>query len=210
MIEHESLVHQDTVQGYFMDTYHNLTYKGVMGLKRITEHCRNAEFVAKIEYDVFMNFFKIFESLKFIQEVKKYIACNRLDANTKPIQRGINKDVHKDEFKRLNIYLYTSCSGFAVFMSNDLMPMLYKAALISLFFWVSDFYLFVILPAKIQGVVHYTIRENMSINYQRTYNCFLKYRNKCQLLVGLTNTGEDFLCVNIDKVIDCFALKSED
>ncbi|XP_052062061.1 beta-1,3-galactosyltransferase 1-like [Mytilus californianus] len=189
MIEYESLVHQDIVQGYFMDTYHNLTNKGVMGLKWITEHCKNAEFVAKIDDDVFMNFNKIFGSLKFIKDVNRFLACNRLEADTNPIQRGINDTwyVHRDKFKRLEFYPYTSCSGLAVFISIDLIPLLYKAALISPFFWVDDFYLFGILLAKIHGVVHYGINTHISLNHQRTFNCFSNYGNKCDLLVGLTD-----------------------
>ncbi|XP_052062064.1 beta-1,3-galactosyltransferase 1-like [Mytilus californianus] len=190
IIEYESLVHQDIVQGYFMDTYHNLTNKGVMGLKWITEHCRNAKFVAKIDDDVFINFYKIFESLEFIKEVKKYLACNRLEADTNPIERGINDKwyVHSDVFKGFNFYPYTSCSGLAVFISIDLVPLLYKAALISPFFWVDDFYLFGILPAKIHGVVHYEINAHISFNHRRTFNCFSKYGDKCKLLAGITDT----------------------
>ncbi|XP_071176337.1 beta-1,3-galactosyltransferase 1-like [Mytilus edulis] len=189
MIEYESLVNQDIVQGYFMDTYHNLTNKGVMGLKWITDHCRNAEFVAEIDDDVFMNFHRIFGRLKFIKDRRKYLVCNRLNANSNFIQRGINDKwyVHRDDFKGYKFYPFTSCSGLAVFISIDLVPLLYKAALISPFFWVDDFYLFGILPAKIHGVIHYGINEHVSLNHRRTFNCFTKYKDTCELFAGVTD-----------------------
>ncbi|VDI61405.1 beta-1,3-galactosyltransferase 1 [Mytilus galloprovincialis] len=189
MIEDESLVNQDIVQGYFMDTYHNLTNKRVMGLKWITDHCRNAEFVAKIDDDVFMNFHRIFGRLKSIKDRRKYLVCYRLNANSNFIQRGINDKwyVHRDDFRGFKYYPFTSCSGLAVLISIDLVPLLYKAALISPFFWVDDFYLFGILPAKIPGVIHYGINEHVSLNHRRTFNCFSKYKDNCELFVGLTD-----------------------
>jgi beta-1,3-galactosyltransferase 1 len=54
----------------------------------------------------------------------------------------------------MRYYPYTSCSGLAVFISRDLVPLLYKVAFMSPFFWVDDFYLFGILPAKLDGVIH--------------------------------------------------------
>jgi hypothetical protein len=51
----------------------NLTNKGVMGYKWISEHCRNAEFVAKIDDDAFINFFKLFEEMQYLKDKKRYI-----------------------------------------------------------------------------------------------------------------------------------------
>ena len=35
-----------------MDTYENLTYKAVLGLRWIIDHCQQAKFVLKIDDDV--------------------------------------------------------------------------------------------------------------------------------------------------------------
>ena len=38
----EHVIYNDTVQGDFVDHYHNLSIKGAMGYKWISEHCSNA------------------------------------------------------------------------------------------------------------------------------------------------------------------------
>jgi hypothetical protein len=72
-IEKESEKFKDVVQGYFTDSYRNLTYNGVMGYEWISEHCRNAECVAKIDDDAFINFFKLFEEMQYLKDKKRYI-----------------------------------------------------------------------------------------------------------------------------------------
>ncbi|XP_037949520.1 beta-1,3-galactosyltransferase 5-like [Teleopsis dalmanni] len=42
----------DLVQGNFVDNYHNLTYKHVMGLRWAGSECENAKFVIKIDDDI--------------------------------------------------------------------------------------------------------------------------------------------------------------
>lgn len=186
-IERENSVFKDIVQGHFIDSYHNLTNKGVMGLKWITEYCQNAEFIVKTDDDVFLNFFKVFSEMSQIKNKKKYIACNRLDAGTNYIQRETYGKwyVHEDEFKRMRYYPYTSCSGLAVFISRDLVPLLYRAAFMSPFFWVDDFYLFGILPAKIHGVIHNKINMNITLNHKQGLECYEKFGTQCPFAVSV-------------------------
>jgi beta-1,3-galactosyltransferase 1 len=70
-IEEENKKFKDIVQGQFIDSYRNLTNKGVMGYKWISEHCMNAEIVLKVDDDAFVNFFKYFEEMSHIKEKKK-------------------------------------------------------------------------------------------------------------------------------------------
>ena len=188
-IENENSVHKDIVQGHFIDSYHNLTNKGVMGLKWITEHCQNAEFVVKVDDDVFVNFFKVFKEISFIKHKKRYIMCHRMIEGTNPIQRQVEDKwyVAKDEFKLMNHYPFVSCSGLVVFMSSDLIPLMYTAAFMCPFFWIDDIYLFGILPTKINGVVHHEINANISIYKEETDNCFQKSGSQCKLIAGVAD-----------------------
>lgn len=192
-IEHENYVFKDIVQGHFIDSYHNLTNKGVMGLKWITEYCQNAEFIVKTDDDVFVNFFKVFSEMSEIKSRKKYLACYRFDAGTNYIQREAYDKwyVHKDEFKRRFYYPYTSCSGLVVFISRDLVPLLYKAAFMSPFFWVDDFYLFGILPAKINGVIHKKLNMNITLNHTQGLECYEKFGSLCPFVVSLIIPEKD-------------------
>lgn len=184
-LEYESKIYKDIVQGYFIDSYRNLTNKGVMGYKWITEHCRNAEFVAKIDDDAFINFFKLFEEMSYLKEKKKYIKCNKISKGSMKIIRENDSKwfVQNDEFKDMKRYPHTYCSGFTVFLSTDLVPMLYHAAIGSPFFWVDDFYLFGLLPSKIQGVVHDGLRPNLTLRFPEGFNCYQEQGRKCQYVV---------------------------
>ncbi|CAC5389686.1 unnamed protein product [Mytilus coruscus] len=198
-IEQENLVFHDIIQGKFIDSYRNLTLKGVLGFKWISENCRNAEFAAKIDDDVIVNFFKIFRYFSFIKSKRRYLMCDKVKPNVYPIQRNASDkwNVHNDEFKRMIRYPYTSCLGPAVFISRDLIPILYTTASMSPFFWIEDIYLFGILPSKIPGLVHHGINQNVSYNYQYTADCFVKQRKECGLIVGMPDPRDNNATVKI-------------
>ena len=59
----ENKKYRDSVIGDFVDDYHNLTLKGVMGFRWVSEHCSHARFVLKIDDDVLVNTYKILYSM---------------------------------------------------------------------------------------------------------------------------------------------------
>lgn len=50
----------------FVDTYHNLTYKGIAALRWIDTYCSHATFVLKTDDDIFVNMFSLVRFLKKI------------------------------------------------------------------------------------------------------------------------------------------------
>ena len=58
-LEMESRRHGDLVQGDFLDTYHNLSYKEIMGNLWISEFCEQAEFVVKTDDDQFIDLYEV-------------------------------------------------------------------------------------------------------------------------------------------------------
>jgi len=60
----EAQEYADIVQEDFLDSYHNLTYKGVAALKWITNYCSQAKFVLKTDDDIFVNSFSLIDRLK--------------------------------------------------------------------------------------------------------------------------------------------------
>uniref|UniRef100_A0A8C9FZ83 Hexosyltransferase n=1 Tax=Pavo cristatus TaxID=9049 RepID=A0A8C9FZ83_PAVCR len=55
LLAEESGRHRDVLQQDFLDTYHNLTLKTLMGLQWVSRHCRAARYVLKADTDVFLN-----------------------------------------------------------------------------------------------------------------------------------------------------------
>ena len=58
-LEEESQQHGDLVQGDFLDTYRNLSYKAIMGSLWVAEFCGQAEFVVKIDDDCFLDLYEV-------------------------------------------------------------------------------------------------------------------------------------------------------
>lgn len=63
-IEKENEQFNDIIQGNFIDSYHNLTYKHTMVLKWFTKHCADVNYLIKMDDDVFMNVPNVFEFLR--------------------------------------------------------------------------------------------------------------------------------------------------
>lgn len=51
LIQDESAIHKDIIQGDFKDTYENLTNKTVLGFQWTTNYCRNTDFVLTTDDD---------------------------------------------------------------------------------------------------------------------------------------------------------------
>lgn len=54
-LRQESDQFRGMVQGDFHDSYHNLTYKNLMGLKWTLEHCPEARFIMKVDDDTMID-----------------------------------------------------------------------------------------------------------------------------------------------------------
>ncbi|XP_022299827.1 beta-1,3-galactosyltransferase 1-like [Crassostrea virginica] len=142
-IEMEYNHYGDIVQEDFMDSYRNLTYKGIAALKWITNHCRQATFAIKSDDDIMINFFKIVDEIKH-NTINKYgtkdlILCNQ----------WVRMKVLRDEKSKWYIpktqfepdYFPPYCSGSAFILSVDVCEKMYRASFYTPFFWVDDYYI---------------------------------------------------------------------
>jgi hypothetical protein len=67
-IEYENEIYQDIVQEDFIDSYKNLTYKGIMALKWISIYCSNTKYILKVDDDIVVNTFTLINHLKFLDK----------------------------------------------------------------------------------------------------------------------------------------------
>ena len=58
-IEDENQKFGDIIQGDFVDSYHNLSYKAIMGNLWAAEFCEQAEFVVKTDDDMFIDLYEV-------------------------------------------------------------------------------------------------------------------------------------------------------
>ncbi|XP_062613193.1 beta-1,3-galactosyltransferase 1-like [Saccostrea cucullata] len=133
----------DIVQEDFMDSYRNLTYKGIAAFRWITHYCRNATFAIKSDDDIMINLFKIVDEIK-LKTVNKYGTKNLILCN-----QWVRMKVLRDEKSKWYIpkadfepeYFPPYCSGSAFILSVDVVEKMYKASFYTPFFWVDDYYI---------------------------------------------------------------------
>ncbi|XP_071109805.1 beta-1,3-galactosyltransferase 1-like [Haliotis cracherodii] len=195
IIEMENAVHGDIIQGDFMDTYHNLTYKFSLGLQWMVGFCLNVKFVIKIDDDTVMDTFRFLERyLPKYQNKRRHLICNVWSKNTMGIIRKRRFAVSWDILKGYNVYPWRYCSGFVVVLTGDLIPLLYKSLFISPMLWVDDVYLSGQLPSRLDNVTYIGLRpQEMYYSYNRHFRRKTKCLGLpgCELLVFEDKYGYD-------------------
>ncbi|XP_053407386.1 lactosylceramide 1,3-N-acetyl-beta-D-glucosaminyltransferase A-like [Mercenaria mercenaria] len=194
-IEGESMQYEDILQGDFIDSYHNLTLKGVMTYKWLAERCKNAKFILKVDDDILVNVYKLFTDILPVYTSKhRQIICNHIITNTMPIIRKNNSKwfVHQNHFRGHGRYPTDYCSGFLVIFTNDLMPAFYSSAQVTPFFWVDDVYLYGLVPGNVPGVKYNGLKGNWhQLSGQEALKCFRNVTRTCDYLaIGAGGHGE--------------------
>ena len=179
-LEEESRIHGDLVQGNFLDTYRNLTHKGVMGLRWVTEFCRQAKFIVKTDDDVFVN------TLLLIRYVLvKYWNSSRMIIGSRVINPKVRRygkwSVDKSDFRGLERYPFPYSKGEFVVLTSDIIQPLYKAAKVTPFFWIDDIYLFGQLPNAVGRINHVRLD---SVNNDEAVAVACYSSKKCRLIAG--------------------------
>ena len=188
-IEDEFRKYRDILQGDFMDSYRNLTEKGVTFLKWINERCRNAKIILQTDDDVVVNVSNLFKyMLPVIINRSKTIICNLRWAA--PIKRNMmNKwSVEEHLFPSTTVF-QTYCTGFFVLYTNDLTPLFYEAAKSTPFFWVDDVYLYGLLLNRIPGVNAVKMRKSAFLIGDKNHkSCFYGWQSEaCKLITVAGN-----------------------
>ena len=190
--------YSDILQGDFIDSYKNLTLKGVMAYKWISDKCRNADVVLKADDDVVINMYKLLtEYLPTFKKKSKSILCNHNPTGTMFIIRDKKSKwyVKESEF-RGETYYPQYCSGFFVMITNDVIPAIYRSAHFTPFFWVDDVYMYGLLPPHVQGITYTGLKEGtFDLTEVNALDCYKNASRACDYLVvhGQNGNQEDMI-----------------
>jgi len=167
-LEFEAAQYGDIVQEDFLDTYRNLTYKGVAALRWIARFCSHARYVLKTDDDIFVNAFNL---LRHLRRLDRAAAANATSLPGAPaaaaagprglllclvwytmtVMRDGKWKVSKEEWPDDSYPTY--CSGSAFLMSTDVAVAMHRISYDVPFFWVDDFYITGLLPLKLGPTV---------------------------------------------------------
>uniref|UniRef100_A0A1B6JEJ3 Hexosyltransferase n=1 Tax=Homalodisca liturata TaxID=320908 RepID=A0A1B6JEJ3_9HEMI len=172
-LERENDEHHDMVQGSFLDSYRNLTYKHVLGLKWVTYHCPGAKYVLKTDDDVFVN-------TPFLEEfltrelsplgARKLVLCDVLySAIVKRSYRSKWRVSHREFADR---WYPDYCTGWAILYSPDAVFRLYREAQRSEYFWIDDVHITGTLLSRI-NYTHTSVGA-LGIQEPRTFKMIQK------------------------------------
>lgn len=134
-IVEESRKYRDIVMGNYKDTYYNLTYKFMMGMKWASAFCPEAKYVLKGDDDVYYNLHNIVEML-MLSPSRNFMA-GYVHNYAKPYRNRASKWYIPEKVYPYEYYP-PFCVGFAYVMSGDLPAKLFHVAQHIPFFPLDD------------------------------------------------------------------------
>ncbi|XP_052762148.1 beta-1,3-galactosyltransferase 1-like [Mya arenaria] len=137
----ENEIYHDIIKENFKDSYRNLTYKTILGLKWVTEKCPSVQFIMKTDDDVFLNI----KSLMLMLNSSNDLGQNDAIIGDCHIIADPIRDKHSKWYA--SVYSYPDrfypgfCSGTGYVMSSSVAKALYKISPNVPFFHLEDVYI---------------------------------------------------------------------
>lgn len=129
----------DTVQGNFVDSYRNLTYKHVMALRWASTRCASVARVLKMDDDIFVHIFQlaaILDKASATPLKRKVVLC--YVQKQMPISRSEGSKWKVTESEYPGSFFEDYCSGWAYLADMDAVRAMVTEAQYRPYFWVDD------------------------------------------------------------------------
>lgn len=146
-IEEENTIHNDIIQGSFMDAYRNMTYKHIMALKWFIYNCPKVRYLVKTDDDVFVNTPYIFQYLETKADAQNFLFCYEVAKSR--IKRTYRSKWRVSPKEFPGVYYPPYCPGFSIIYSGDAAWKLYNEAQRTKYFWIDDVHITGTLAQKV-------------------------------------------------------------
>ncbi|XP_018095102.1 beta-1,3-galactosyltransferase 2 isoform X2 [Xenopus laevis] len=166
-VEQESSTFHDIIQQDFLDTYHNLTIKTLMGIEWVSRLCPRASYVMKVDADMFFNPWFLVRQILQPEKPLKLEFFIGLVARGIPFRNKDSKWYISYEMYSNNYYPYY-CSGTGYVFSGELSPRIYKEAMRLAFIPFEDVFLGICLARM--GVHIYKPASKWFVGEKAEYN----------------------------------------
>uniref|UniRef100_A0A0B6ZQE0 Hexosyltransferase n=1 Tax=Arion vulgaris TaxID=1028688 RepID=A0A0B6ZQE0_9EUPU len=186
-VHQEQGTFRDLVQGDFQDVPHNSTYKGLMGMRWMSQFCPQAKYIMTINEDVFVDTDKLIHGLipatKKVND-KKFILC--YFNSESPISRT-GPDAFSENIFPGRLHLRPYCKGFAILMNQAVIPSLLAASEHVRPFVMDELYLYGILPFVAGGVAVYDVGNKRAFHNfgMETVTCYQQKLDKCPFVASV-------------------------
>lgn len=190
----ESRRFNDILQGDFLDTYKNLTFKHLMGLQWATNNCKHVRYIMKMDDDIIVNIYDLLEKLHS-GIIEKDSLAGYIMKNMVPVREPANKwYVSQTEYAD-NIYPDFVSGWLYITNSQVTSQLINYAESFHKYFWIDDVFVTGILRKglniKVQDI------SKIYTTDHRYLECCIKGKTsllKCEFLIG-PNGGDTELQV---------------
>jgi hypothetical protein len=141
MVEEESRKYGDIIQGSFIDSYRNLTFKSLTAWRWITHACMHASYFLKLDDDVFLMTARLLNFLnKQVMRVSSEAIVGEIWTESRPFRDRSSKFFVTQEEWSGDLYPpYSNGPGYL--MTRQVPPLFYELSFTNRDFWlVSGFY----------------------------------------------------------------------
>jgi len=145
----ENQLYHDIVQGDFLDSYRNLTYKHVMALKWTLYYCPCARYLLKTDDDTFVNAPYLLEILNYRLSplgARNLLMCQLTTSGI--VKRSYRSKWRVTYSEYPNHWYPIYCNGWAIVYSPDVIYKLYMEAQVTPYFWIDDVHITGTIAAK--------------------------------------------------------------
>jgi beta-1,3-galactosyltransferase 1 len=129
----------DVIQGDFLDTYRNLTYKSIMTWRWIKHNCMHARYFVKIDDDLFANTPAL---IAYLHNPTRFNPPRPSFSCLVWINMDVLRDPQNKYFMSVKEwpekYYLPYCSGMAFVMTSELPAMLYDLSFTTDMLWIDD------------------------------------------------------------------------
>ncbi|XP_043831227.1 beta-1,3-galactosyltransferase 2-like [Dromiciops gliroides] len=168
LLEREDRKHGDLLQVGLLDTYRNLTLKVLMGLEWMAQYCPTAQYVLKVDSDVFLNpRYLVQKVLQPNGPLRPDFITGHIYRNTAPMRRQGHKWYMPPELYSHDKYP-DYCAGPGYVMSGSLALRILSVAQRVKALYLED--VFVGLCLKYLGVKPTPAPRNTFFTYQKKYD----------------------------------------
>ena len=151
----ESEEYGDIIQADFIDSYHNLSFKGLSQLQWLKNFCNNTRYLVKTDDDLYLDIFQLRKVLKSLLPGERFIVGN-LHPQTH-ILRSVSGKGKWDVKKHLmpgSKYYPPFIGGWIYILSSTVITEIYNIAMATPVFPVDDVYITGLLARQLSNFTY--------------------------------------------------------
>ena len=214
----ESEEYGDIIQTDFIDSYHNLSFKGLSQLQWVKNFCNNTRYLVKSDDDLYIDIFQMRKVLKAIRPGARCIV-GRIFPRTRITRSGKGRLDVKRSLMPGSKYYPPYYHGWIYILPSTVISEIYNVAMATPVFHIDDVYITGLVAGQLSNFTYLKfVGKAPARSFRPTHPNMARQCNReckimlwCKQLHNLSNTDKEM--VDIDRLKDlvtkCRAIESQ-